>query len=157
MTSINHHFVLTREGYGTDEKRRRYDTLYMNIASECADMSHAKRLQVGCVIVKDGSIISHGWNGMPTGMPNGCETPGDEGFQTRPEVQHAEENAIIKLARSNQSAEHSTAYITHAPCMTCAKMLYGARVSRVVYGKAYRDSNGVDFLENMDVLVEAFL
>ena len=153
MTSINHLFALDKDGYGTAEKRRRYDNLYMNIAAECAEMSHAKRLQVGCVIVKDGAIISHGWNGMPAGMENICETPPDEGFQTKIEVQHAEENAVLKLARSNQSSADSTAYITHAPCIYCAKMLYGARITRVVFGEAYRDTLGLDFLTGLGVVV----
>jgi dCMP deaminase len=124
----------------------------MDIAKRCAEMSYAVRKKVGCVIVKDGNIIAMGWNGMPAGMPNECEykkidpkTFNDE-LVTNPEVSHAEENAIAKLARGTTSSANATAYVTLEPCIHCAKILYNAGIIRVVVGEAYRSHEGTEFL-----------
>jgi dCMP deaminase len=139
-------------------KLRRYDALYMDIAKRVAQMSYAKRKQVGCVIVKDGNIISMGFNGMPAGMDNNCEhydysVSMDGDYVTNKEVSHAEENAIAKIARSSSSSDGATAYVTLAPCMHCAKLLNSAGIRRVVYGENYRQE-GVEFLIERGVTVE---
>ena len=141
----------------------------MDWASRTAELSHARRLQVGAVIVKDDSVISYGYNGMPAGWDNNCEYEVEE-FQTeygvgsklvktgelktRPEVLHAESNAIAKLAKSTNSGLGATMFITHAPCMECAKLIYQSGISNVLYRDAYRDASGITFLEKSGVVVE---
>lgn len=134
-----------------------YKNLWMDVAQRFAQMSHAVRLKVGCVFEKDGQVLSIGWNGMPAKMTNVCETEVDGKLVTKPEVQHAEENAIMKMARSTQSAEGSTVYITHAPCMNCAKLLHGAKVKKVFYREEYRDLSGVYFLRNVGIDTELYV
>jgi len=130
----------------------------MDWASRTAELSHARRLQVGAVIVKDDSVISYGYNGMPAGWDNNCEY--EEFFEdgpvltTKPEVLHAESNAIAKLAKSHNSGLGATMFITHAPCMECAKLIYQSGIGHVLYRDAYRDSSGVTFLEKSGVVVE---
>jgi dCMP deaminase len=136
------------------EKQLKYDHLYMSIAKRCAEMSYARRLKVGCVAVSNGRIISMGWNGMPAGMDNCCETVDDysslaPSLVTKPEVQHAEENAILKIAKCNDSALGASMYVTHAPCLGCAKMIYGAGFTRLVYEGLYRYTDGLDFLSKV--------
>jgi dCMP deaminase len=123
---------------------------HMKAAHAYAECSTAERLKVGCVLVKDHRIISIGYNGMPSEWTNVCE---DESGKTKPEVIHAEANAVAKLARSNESGEGSVAFITHAPCLSCAKMLYSAGVSEVVYSQSYRETVGVDFLVKCEIPV----
>ena len=123
---------------------------HMRAAYAYADCSTAEKLKVGCVLVKDHRIISIGYNGMPSEWTNVCE---DESGKTKPEVIHAEANAVAKLARSNESGEGSVAFITHAPCLSCAKMLYSAGVSEVVYSQSYRETVGVDFLVKCEIPV----
>jgi dCMP deaminase len=132
-------------------KQRRYDEAYMRMALEWAKLSHCNRKQVGALIVKNRMIIADGFNGTPTGFPNACET--DEGT-THWYVLHAEANAITKLARSNNSAEGATLYITLSPCRDCAKLIYQAGISRVVYNKAYKDAAGLNFLAAAGVEVD---
>lgn len=132
-------------------KQNKYDRLYMDIAKRVALMSHAVRKKVGCVIVRDNNILAFGFNGMPAGMDNVCEHYEDAGMMgsslvTNPEVSHAEENAIAKLARGTTSSANSTAYVTLEPCIHCAKILYNAGVIRVVVGEAYRSHEGTEFL-----------
>jgi dCMP deaminase len=139
---------------------------HMKAAYAYAECSTAEKLKVGCVLVKDHRIISIGYNGMPSGWTNECE---DEVYSkvsnievtkelvTKPEVIHAEANAVAKLARSNESGEGSVAFITHAPCLSCAKMLYSAGVSEVVYSQSYRETEGVDFLEKCGIPVSQCL
>lgn len=132
----------------------------MQTAKIFAELSHARRLHVGAIIVKDDRIISIGYNGMPAGWDNNCEyvfthpqTKVDE-LVTRKEVLHAETNAIAKLARSNESGFDADLFVTHAPCLDCAKLIYQAGIKRVWFGTAYRDSAGVDFLKASNVAVE---
>ena len=158
--------------------------MYMDWANRAADLSHAKRLQVGAVIVKDDSVISYGYNGMPAGWDNNCEDrewdngaggwldpnefndkyPYEDwhegaqrkvryGLKTKPEVLHAESNAIAKLAKSNNSGVDATIFITHAPCLGCAKLIYQSGISSVIYRSNYRDTSGIEFLEKSGIEV----
>ena len=134
----------------------KWDKAHMEAAQLYARLSSAKRLQVGCVIVKDNRIISIGYNGMPAGWTNECETSDEYGNRpvTKPEVLHAETNAIAKTARSNESTEGAVLYTTCAPCLDCAKLIYQSGISRVVYGHGYRSKEGLKFLEKCDIIVE---
>ena len=158
----------------------------MDWAERAAQLSYAQRLQVGAVIVKDDSVISYGYNGMPSGWDNNCEDKefmsGDAGgwlgpeeieerwpfvatsdvdgeyigryrLKTKPEALHAESNAIAKLARSSQSGSNASIFITHAPCMDCAKLIYQSGISSVYYRHSYRDVAGVEFLEKSGIEV----
>ncbi len=137
---------------------------YMKTAETFAELSHARRLHVGAIIVKDDRIISIGYNGMPAGWDNNCEyeivTEADVGedydivLKTRPEVLHAETNAIAKLAKSNDSGDGADIFITHSPCLDCAKLIYQSGIGRVYYGKNYRDDAGINFLKQSGVVVE---
>jgi dCMP deaminase len=136
---------------------------YMKTAETFAELSHARRLHVGAIVVKDDRIISIGYNGMPAGWDNSCEYEiyednGDDepivSLKTRPEVLHAETNAIAKLAKSTESGLDATMFITHAPCLDCAKLIYQAGIKRVWFRTAYRDSAGVDFLKASQIQVE---
>ena len=122
----------------------------MEIAETVSKMSYAKRLQVGAIVVKDNRIISIGYNGTPAGWDNNCE---DEDNKTKPEVIHAEANAILKLASSNESGKDSVMFLTHAPCMNCAKLIYSAGITHVHYKNEYRDQSGVEFLKRSFVNV----
>nr|AOE11821.1 dCMP deaminase [uncultured bacterium]CCG00121.1 cytidine/deoxycytidylate deaminase family protein [uncultured Flavobacteriia bacterium] len=134
-----------------NKKQLRYDIAYMKMAEEWAKLSHCTRKNVGALIVKDKMIIADGYNGSPSGFPNECEN--DEG-QTHWYVLHAEANAITKLARSHNSAEGSTLYITLSPCRDCAKLILQAGIKRVVYKSAYKDTSGVDFLTKSSIVTE---
>ena len=128
---------------------------YMKTAKTFAELSHARRLHVGAIIVKDDRIISIGYNGMPAGWDNNCENVLEDGtLKTKPEVLHAETNAIAKLARSGEHGLDSDLFVTHAPCMDCAKLIYQSGIRRVFFGTAYRDSAGLDFLKASGVKVE---
>ena len=132
----------------------KFQKLYNNIAHEVAKMSHARRLQVGAVIVKDDRVISMGYNGMPAGWENNCESTQEDGIlKTRPEVLHAESNAIAKLAKSNDSGLGADLFITHAPCMECSKLIFQSGISRVYYSSEYRDDSGIKFLKQSGVEV----
>ena len=171
--------------------KQKFIDMYMDWADRTAQLSHAKRLQVGAVIVKDDSVISYGYNGMPAGWDNNCEDKDymnsdaggwlnpdeiyerwpfketvvvandNESFETtmryrlktKPEVLHAESNAIAKLARSIQSGSNADIFITHAPCLDCAKLIYQSGISSVYYRNSYRDMAGVEFLEKSGVSV----
>ena len=164
----------------------------MKTAETFAELSHAKRLHVGAIIVKDDRIISIGYNGMPAGWDNNCEDiewMGDAGgwldpeeieerwpfegemityyddetvnrrlnryrLKTKPEVLHAETNAIAKLAKSNESGRDATMFITHAPCLDCAKLIYQSGINAVFYRDAYRSEDGISFLKQSGVTVE---
>ena len=134
---------------------------YMKTAETFAELSHARRLHVGAIVVKDDRIISIGYNGMPAGWDNNCEyevlpTQHGEGptLKTRPEVLHAETNAIAKLARSNESGLNADLFVTHSPCLDCAKLIYQSGIKRVFFGTNYRDNAGLDFLKASEVQVE---
>jgi len=162
----------------------KFRLLYSIMAQEVAKMSHARRLQVGAVIVKNDRVISMGYNGMPAGWENDCEDrvwdsgaggwldPEEfdakypyegwhekaqrnvrYGLKTRPEVLHAESNAIAKLAKSNDSGDGADIFVTHAPCMECAKLIFQSGIGRVYYSQDYRDDSGIKFLKQSGVEV----
>jgi dCMP deaminase len=122
------------------------DDIYMNIALEVAKLSYAERKKVGAVLVKDGSIISHGYNGTPHGFENICEDKVGNELVTRKEVLHAESNAISKVAKSTNSSDGSTLYVTLSPCYECSKLIIQSGINRVVYKEQYRRSEGIDLL-----------
>jgi len=125
---------------------------YMDTAEVFAELSHARRLHVGAIVVKDDRIISIGYNGMPAGWDNDCEDVlEDRTLKTKPEVLHAETNAIAKLAKSTESGLGATMFITHAPCLDCAKLIYQSGINSVYYRTSYRDDNGVEFLKNSGI------
>ena len=132
-------------------KKQRYDIAYIKMAAEWSGLSHCERKQVGAIIVKDGMIIADGYNGTPSGFDNCCENSDGE---THWYVLHAEANAILKLARSNNSAEGATLYITLSPCRDCSKLIHQAGIVRVVYRDEYKDTSGLDFLKSANVEVE---
>lgn len=140
----------------------------MKTAHTFAELSYARRLKVGAIVVKDDRIISIGYNGMPSGWDNNCEyeelgfsdavfgepqTLISKGLKTRPEVLHAEMNALFKLARSNESGLDATIFITHAPCIECAKGIYQTGIKTVYYSQDYRDQAGVNFLKQCNINV----
>jgi dCMP deaminase len=139
---------------------------YMKTAETFAECSTAKRLHVGAIVVKDDRIISIGYNGMPSGWDNNCENQVTEysdvtkswlltgETKTKPEVLHAETNAIAKLAKSNESGLGATMFITHAPCLDCAKLVYQSGINTVYYRNSYRDEIGIRFLEKAGVTIE---
>lgn len=131
-----------------DIKQIRYDKAYMRMALEWAKLSYCKRKQVGAIIVKDRMIISDGYNGTPTGFDNCCE---DEKGDTKWYVLHAEANAIMKVASSTQSSQGATLYITMSPCKECSKLIHQSGIKRVVYKDAYKDNEGIVFLEKAGV------
>lgn len=128
----------------------KFEKMYMEIAETVSKMSYAKRLQVGAIVVKDNRIISIGYNGTPAGWDNNCE---DENNKTKPEVIHAEANSIMKLASSNESGKGSVMFLTHAPCIDCAKLIYGSGITQVYYKHKYRDQSGVEFLKKCNVII----
>lgn len=141
--------------------KQKYIDLYMDWARRAAELSHARRLHVGAVIVKDDTVISYGYNGMPAGWDNDCETEiwnvhdGSSELKTRPEVLHAERNALDKLAkRGGVGGDNASMFVTHAPCLECAKSIYGAGIKEVYYREQYRSVDGIEFLEKCGVKVE---
>jgi len=130
--------------------KEKFIQAYIDIAHRFAELSSAQRLQVGAIVVKDDRIISIGYNGMPSGWDNCCE---DGENKTKPEVLHAESNAIAKLARSSESGEGASIFITHAPCIDCAKLIYQSGIKEVYYRHRYRKTEGLDFLEQSNIKV----
>jgi len=158
--------------------KEKYVKAHMKAASVYAELSTAKRLQVGCVIVKDNTIIGIGYNGMPSGWDNNCEeveyilkeecqetdkwmiyngytetAHGWTKLKSKPEVLHAESNCLAKVSRSTNSSDGAIMFITHAPCLECAKMIYQSGIKEVYYKNAYRSENGINFLKKCDVKV----
>jgi dCMP deaminase len=162
--------------------KTKFQALYMDWALRAAQMSHAKRLQVGAVIVKDDTVISYGYNGMPAGWDNNCEDrvwdsgaggwldpeefdaryPYEAwheqagrnvryGLKTKPEVLHAESNAIAKLAKSHNSGVGADLFVTHSPCIDCAKLILQSGVRRVYFGQHYRSNDGITFLKQSGI------
>lgn len=129
-------------------KTERYDKAYLRMASTWAELSHCSRKKVGALIVRDGRIISDGYNGTPAGFDNCCEN--DLG-ETHWYVLHAEANAILKVARSTNDCNNATLYLTLSPCKDCCKLILQAGINRVVYINDYKDTTGIDFLKNSDV------
>ena len=133
------------------EKKAKYDKAYLRIAKEWGQLSYCKRKQVGAIIVKDRMIISDGYNGTPSGFENCCE---DEENLTKWYVLHAEANAILKVARSTQSCENATLYITLSPCKDCSKLVVQSGIKRVVFINNYKDTSGVDFLKEAGIEID---
>ena len=139
--------------------KEKFKRAYMQTAHTFAELSHARRLKVGAIVVKEDRIISIGYNGMPAGWDNDCEeeTRYEDGgvlLKTKSEVLHAETNAIAKLAKSNDSGNGATMFITHSPCIECAKLIYQSGINHVMYMQNYRDDAGIKFLEKSGVVVE---
>jgi len=133
-----------------DKKQNKYDKAYLRIAAEWSKLSYCKRKQVGAIIVRDRMIISDGYNGTPSGFENCCE---DHEGLTQWYVLHAEANAILKVARSTQSCDNATLYITLSPCKECSKLIHQSGIKRVVYQNGYRDTSGIDFLVKAGIQV----
>ena len=131
-----------------ERKRLRYDRAYLRLAKNWALLSYCERKKVGAIIVKDGVIISDGYNGTPSGFDNFCESDNGE---THWYVLHAEANAILKVAKSTNNANGSTLYLTHSPCKECSKMILQAGIIRVVFNEKYKDPAGLDFLNSAGV------
>ena len=129
----------------------KFDEKYMQMAAVWATNSYCKRRQVGALLVKDRMIISDGYNGTPSGFENVCE---DENGVTKPYVLHAEANAISKVAKSGNSSEGSTLYVTASPCLECSKLIIQAGIKRVVYRDEYRLTDGIDLLKRAGIEVE---
>lgn len=132
-------------------KQRLLDERYLKMARIWSENSYCKRRQVGALIVKDKSIISDGYNGTPSGFENLCE---DENDRTKPYVLHAEANAITKVAKSSNSSEGATLYVTASPCIECAKLIIQAGIVRVVYSEMYRCCDGIELLEKAGIQVD---
>lgn len=139
--------------------KEKFKKAYMETAKVFAELSHARRLHVGAIVVKDDRIISIGYNGMPAGWDNNCEEEiryedGGVNLKTKPEVLHAETNAIAKLARSSDSGLNADLFVTHSPCLDCAKLIFQSGIRRVFYGQDYRDNAGIEFLKKSGVEIE---
>jgi dCMP deaminase len=165
--------------------KQKFKQAYMKTAEIFAELSHARRLHVGAIVVKDDRIISIGYNGMPSGWDNNCEDreymtdaggwlspeeiyeqwpyveyneDAEEEYRyrlkTKPEVLHAETNAIAKLAKSNESGDGAVLFVTHAPCLDCAKLVYQSGLNTVFYRNSYRDDSGILFLKKAGITVE---
>ena len=130
------------------EKQKTFDKRYLEMALIWAQNSYCKRRQVGALIVKEKMIISDGYNGTPSGFENDCE---DENNVTKPYVLHAEANAITKVAKSNNSSDGSTLYVTTSPCVECAKLIIQSGIRRVVYCCPYRKTDGLDLLKRAGI------
>jgi len=168
--------------------KQKFRDAYMKVAETFAELSSAKRLHVGAIVVKEDRVISIGYNGMPSGWDNECEDkeymssdvggwldpneieerwpiqeqqlPKEDNrwlryrLKTKPEVLHAETNAIAKLAKSNESGNGATMFVTHAPCLDCAKLIYQSGINNVLYRNSYRSDDGINFLAKAGVFVE---
>ena len=134
-------------------KQKKYDGAYLKMALEWAKLSHCKRKQVGALIVKNGMIISDGYNGCPSGFENDCE---DENGETKWYVLHAEANAILKVAKSTQNCKGATLYLTMSPCKECSKLILQSGIDRLVYLNEYKDKSGIEFLKKAKVDVSQF-
>ena len=132
------------------EKLNKYDRAYLKIAREWGQLSYCQRKKVGAIIVKNKMIISDGYNGTPSGFENCCE---DQEGKTKWYVLHAEANAILKVAKSTQSCENATLYITMSPCRDCSKLIHQSGIVRVVYQNSYKDLAGIEFLKRAGVEV----
>ncbi len=132
-------------------QQQQLDYTYLEMANTWGQLSKARRKKVGCLIVKNNQIISDGYNGTPAGYDNNCEYETRFGWETRPEVLHAESNALMKLAKNTNSSLGSTIYLTISPCFECAKLIIQAGVSRVVYSKEYRITKGIEFLKQFNI------
>ena len=154
--------------------KEKFIRAYMDTAKRFAELSYARRLHVGAIVVKNDRIISIGYNGMPAGWDNDCEdrvyatewsidndiwTHQDENgrpynLETKPEVLHAERNALDKLAKGTEGGDGADMFITHSPCLECAKSILGAGIKRVWFSEQYRDDSGLTFLKKSGIIVE---
>lgn len=134
-----------------NEKQAEYDKRYLEMAQIWAKNSYCKRRQVGALIVKEKMIISDGYNGTPSGFENVCE---DDDFNTKPYVLHAEANAITKVAKSNNSSQDATLYVTTSPCLECSKLIIQAGIKRVVFSNKYRVEDGLRLLERAKIEIK---
>ena len=139
--------------------KNKFKVAHIKAAEVYSQLSSAKRLQVGCVIVKNNTIIGIGYNGMPSGWDNDCEyadyfDDGDSIIRSKPEVLHAETNAIAKVAKSTNSTEDADLFVTHAPCLDCAKLIHQSGIKRVFYRDTYRSEDGLNFLKQCKIEVE---
>lgn len=132
----------------TEEKQKIIDSRYLRMAAIWSENSYCRRRKVGALLVKDNMIISDGYNGTPSGFENRCE---DEEGRTYPFVLHAEANAITKVARSSNSSDGSTLYVTSSPCMECSKLIIQAGIKRVVFSEYYRISEGIELLKKVGI------
>ena len=148
--------------------KQKFIDLYMDWAERTAQLSHAERLKVGAVIVKDDSVISYGYNGMPAGWDNTCEDEigqvlddndniVETRLKTKPEVLHAEMNSLMKLAKSTNSGNQASMFITHSPCLECAKGIYQAGIKEVFYGQDYHSEDGIVFLKKCGIKIEKII
>jgi dCMP deaminase len=142
--------------------KQKFVDAHMKAAEVYAELSSAKRLQVGCVIVKDNTIIGIGYNGMPSGWTNECEMVKHTDFTgtvvtvSKPEILHSETNAIAKVAKSTNSTDGATMFITHAPCLDCSKLIYQSGINSVYYRNTYKNDDGLKFLEKCNIKVEKY-
>ncbi|RLD52759.1 MAG: CMP deaminase [Bacteroidetes bacterium] len=130
------------------DKQYKLDERYLRMAHIWAENSYCKRRKVGAIIVKDKMIISDGYNGTPEGFENICE---EENNTTKPYVLHAEANAITKVAKSHNSSDGSTLYVTTSPCMECSKLIIQAGIKRVIFDEKYRITDGLEILERAGI------
>lgn len=130
------------------DKQKKYDITYLKMAREWANLSHCNRKKVGALVIKNGMIISDGYNGTPTGFENDCEI---EDGTTKWSVIHAEANAILKCAKHGHSCDGSTIYQTHSPCRECSKLILQSGIKRLVYIDEYKDISGIEFLKEAGV------
>lgn len=149
--------------------KQKFIDYFMDIATRTSKLSYAKRLQVGAVIVKGNQILASGYNGMPSGWENNCEvkvpehidpdtrTVTPEHIKSKPEVMHAERNAIDKVASSNESTLGAVMFTTHAPCLECAKSIYNTGITTVYYKEEYRSNDGINFLKKTGVHVHKYI
>ena len=138
--------------------KQKHIEAFMKTAETFAECSTAVRLHVGAIVVKDDRIISIGYNGMPSGWDNNCEIElhqpiGRVDLVTKPEVLHAETNAIAKLAKSTESGDGATMFITHSPCLDCAKLIFQSGIKSVYYRNTYRSEDGIEFLKKCNIEV----
>ena len=136
----------------------KFANAHIKVAEVYSQLSSARRLQVGCVVIKDNTIIGIGYNGMPSGWTNDCEdviqhSDDTISLKTKPEVLHAETNALAKIARSTNSSDGASMFITHAPCLDCAKLVYQSGIKSVYYRNSYKNTDGIDFLNKCNVEV----
>lgn len=141
---VYHNIIMNEK----EKKQEQLDKRYMRMAFIWSENSYCQRRKVGALLVKNKMIISDGYNGTPSGFENICE---DEGNATKPYVLHAEANAITKVARSHNSSDGATLYVTSSPCIECAKLIIQAGIRRVVFADSYRLSDGIDLLKRADI------
>lgn len=137
-------------------KLQKLDNTYLRMTNIWGLMSKAKRRKVGCIVVKNNQIISDGYNGTPSGFDNNCEYEENGKLITKPEVIHAESNALMKLATSTNSSIGATMYLSCAPCFQCAKLIIQAKINRVVYMDEYRNKDGINLLKNAKIRIEKY-